>query len=328
MNKLSQKSLQSRVEKEICQRNLIFAGDIVYIALSGGSDSVCLFNILFNLQNKLGFELKACHFNHKMRGEESFRDQKFVENICQKKNVFLATGQWEGKSTIKSEQKARDARYSFFDSILKSNRGLKVALAHNADDLSETFFMRIIRGSGLSGMRSIPRIRKNFIRPLLPFPRHDILAYLKSHKIKYVIDSSNKDTKYFRNKVRHILMPALLDFNPNLSATVAANIEILSADYEYIRGEAEKKYKLIVLKKGKNNIELSRESWLKLHPALRFEVLRVAIASISDMDDVLLIHLKSINNLIEKGEGKKRLLLPHSLLIELKSGKIHLSKTL
>lgn len=326
MNKLSQKSLELRVEKEVKERNLISSGNIVYVALSGGADSVCLFNILFNLQSKLGFGLKACHFNHKMRGEESYRDQKFVENICQKKNILLVTGQWQGKKTIKNEQKAREARYNFFDSILKSDRGAKVALAHNANDLCETFFMRIIRGAGLSGMRSIPHHRKNFIRPLLPFSRQDILSYLEGLKIDYMIDSSNKDTKYFRNKIRHDLLPKLLEFNPNLSATVAANIEILSIDYQYVRMEAEKKYKLIVQKESKNKVELSRESWLKLHPALRFEVLRVALAYISDLDDISLIHLKSIYNLIEKGEGKKGLLLPHSLHIELKSGKIHLLK--
>ena len=328
MPKISQKNLITKVYKNIIAHGLIEEGDTVIVALSGGPDSVCLFDIFLKLRDKLKIDLKACHFNHRMRGEESYRDQKFVENICQKKNVFLVTGQWEGKNAIKNEQKARDARYSFFDSILKSDRGAKVALAHNADDLSETFFMRIIRGSGLSGMRSIPGKRKNFIRPLLPFSRGDIMLYLKEHKIDYVIDSSNLDTKYFRNKIRQILLPKLLEFNPNLSATVAANVEILSFDYEYIRKEAEKKYKLIVEKKTKNKVVLLRESWLKLHPALRLEVLRVALTEISDLDDVSLIHLKSIYNLIEKGEGKKQLPLPHSLHIELKSGKIHLSKTL
>lgn len=326
MNKLSQKSLQLRVEKEVRQRSLICAQDVVYVALSGGPDSVCLFDILFNLQSKLNFKLKACHFNHRMRGEESYRDQKFVEDICQKKKVTLIVGQHEGKNTLKNELEARKARFSFFESIFKIDRGLKVALAHNADDLCETFLMRIIRGSGLSGMRSIPSKRKNFIRPLLPFSRRDILYYLKSHRIKFVIDSSNNDTKYFRNKIRHIILPKLLEFNPNLSSTVAANVEILSTDYEYVRREAEKKYQSLVQRKSNNRVVLFREKWLKLHPALRFEVLRVALSEISDLEDLSLIHLKSTYNLIEKGEGKKRLLLPHSLHIELKNGKIHLSK--
>lgn len=326
MKKISQKLLQSKVEKNIRQMGLIAPNDIVYVGLSGGADSVCLFDILFNLQKKIGFTLKACHYNHNLRGEEGLGDQKFVEDLCQKKGVELVVGEWKDQKKIKNELEAREARYGFFESIFTIDRGEKIALAHNANDLCETFFMRIIRGSGLSGMRSIPAFRKKFIRPLLPFSRSDILAYLKSHQIDFKEDLSNINTKYFRNEIRHQLLPQLIKYNPNLLATVATNIEILSNDYDYILSMAEKEYRVVIIQESVCGVILSREKFLKLHTALKYEVLRLALSKLTNLEDISLVHLKNIIKLIEKGEGKKGLLLPHSLQVVLKSGKIHLSK--
>lgn len=327
MKKISQKLLQSKVEKNIREMGLIVSNDIVYVGLSGGADSVCLFDILFNLQKKIGFTLKACHYNHNLRGGESLGDQKFVEDLCQKRGVELVVGEWKkNQKKIKNELEAREARYGFFESIFTIDRGEKIALAHNANDLCETFFMRIIRGSGLSGMRSIPAFRKKFIRPLLPFSRFTILAYLKSQKVDFREDLSNINTKYFRNEIRHQLLPQLIKYNPNLLATVATNVEILSNDYDYIRTVAEEKYCASIIVATKNEVVLSREKLVKFHPALQFSVLRLALSKLSNLEDISLVHLKNIIKLIEKGEGKKGLLLPHSLQVALKNGKIHLLK--
>jgi len=325
MLKNSQKSLLVQVQKNIEQNKLIMPGDFVYVALSGGADSVCLFDILDKLQTKLNFKLAACHFNHRMRGEESERDQKFVQEICQKRGVELKLGSFSGKNALKSELEARNARYAYFEKILTSKRGVKIALAHNANDLSETFLMRLIRGTGLKGMRSIPLQRKNFFRPLLPCTREQILCYLEEEKLPFMNDSSNKNTAYLRNKIRHNLLPRLLEQNPNFYQTMATNIRILSEDFDYIDSVAKKKYKKLVIL-SKNQVGFKREEWLKLHPALRFEVLRLALAELGVEQDISSLHLGSIYQMIEKGVGKKSLPLPHSLLCSLIRGKIILSK--
>ena len=325
MPKNFQKSLLVKVQKEIEQNKLIAPGDFVYVALSGGADSVCLFDILFKLQDKLNFKLAACHFNHKMRGEESLRDQKFVEEICAKRGIELKVGQWQGKNSLKSELKAREARYAFFEQILGSSRGVKVALAHNANDNLETFLMRLIRGTGLSGLRSIPLQRKNFLRPLLPFSRREILDYLKTHQIGFVEDLSNENLDYFRNKIRLKVIPQLLEYNPNLIATMSDNIEVLSEDFDFLAASAEKKYQKIA-HYTKNRVTILRSDWLKLHPALRYEVLRLACQKLGVSLDISVLHLKNIYQLIEKGVGKKKVPLPHSLLCELINGKIIVSR--
>lgn len=325
MKKYSQKSLLNQVAKEIPEKNLISHGNIIYVALSGGADSMCLFDILFRLQDKFQFELRACHFNHKMRGEESLRDQKFVQEICQNREVLLDLGTYQGKKPLKSELEARDARYAYFEKILSSGRGVKVALAHNANDNLETFLMRLIRGTGLSGLRSIPLQRKKFLRPLLPFSRMEILDYLKTNQIRFVEDLSNQNLDYFRNKIRLKLLPQLLEYNPHLITTMSDNIEVLSEDFDFLVASAEKKYQKIA-HSTKNRVTILRGDWLKLHPALRYEVLRLACTDLGVSSDISAVHLKSIYQLIEKGVGKKKVPLPHFLLCELFNGKIIVSR--
>lgn len=325
MQKYSQKSLLVKVQKVIEQNKLIAPADFVYVALSGGADSVCLFNILFKLQDKLNFKLAACHFNHKMRGEDSNRDEKFVQEICRERGVKLVVGSHMGKNALKSELEAREARYAYFEKILASDRGVKIALAHNANDLSETYLMRLIRGTGLKGMCSIPLQRKNFFRPLLPFTRSQIEDYLKEQNIGFVTDKSNQNTKYFRNKIRHNLLPLIVQINPNFMTNLSANIEILSEDFDYIYSMAEKKYKRMITL-SKNKASFDRKEWRLLHPALRFEVLRFALQKLGVEQDISSLHLTNIYQMIEKGVGKKSLPLPHSLLCSIKNGKIILLK--
>lgn len=326
MKQNSQKSLLIQVQKEIEQNKLIAPGDFVYVALSGGADSVCLFNILFKLQDKLNFKLAACHFNHKMRGEDSDKDEKFVQDICRERGVDLKVGAYSGKSVLKSELEARNARYAYFEKILASDRGVKMALAHNANDYTETFLMRLIRGTGLKGMRSIPLQRKNFIRPLLPFTRDQIISYLEANNLSFVNDKSNQNTKYLRNNIRHNLLPAILMENPKFISNLSANIEILSEDFDYIYSMAEKEYKKMATLSN-SRVSFNRSEWLLLHPALRFEVLRLALLEMGVEQDISSLHLTNIYQMIEKGVGKKNLSLPHSLLCSLVSGKIILLKT-
>lgn len=325
MAKISQKSITGKVLKTIQENNLVKKGDHIVVALSGGPDSVALISLLFNLKDSIGFKLSACHFNHKLRGESSERDQKFVEKFCAERGIDLLVGQAKNKNLYKNEAEAREARYAYFEKILKEGSGRKIAIAHNLNDLSETLLMRLIRGSGLRGLRSIPLARKNFIRPLLYVSRKEIETYLKSGRISYCIDKTNFNKKIFRNWVRLVLIPLLLKVNPNIVETLANSAMRLEEDYDYLFLQAEKNLAKISEEKSGNFI-INYNSWLHLHPSLQAMILRSAIERVDSLVDITIKQTEEVMIMLKSGVGKKYTLLPRSLRIELERGKIILSK--
>jgi tRNA(Ile)-lysidine synthase len=330
MPKISQKNLISRVYQSVVSENLVGEGDTVIVGLSGGPDSVCLFDILLSLRDKLNINIKACHFNHKLRGEESEADEKFVEKLCKDSGTELIVGEWENKPRNKkaSEDEARRARYDFFSKISISDGGVvKIALAHNSNDLAETFLMRIIRGTGLKGLKSIPSSRENFIRPLLKFSRDDIMDYIIANNIKHRTDKSNVDLTYFRNQIRHKLLPDLKEFNPNIVETLGGAILAIGDDYDYISAEAEKKLISIVEKEVAGSIILDYEKWLLLHPALQRLTIRLSIERLGGGEDINFAHIEKARGLLIKKVGKKSLPLPHHLQIRLERGRIIILNT-
>lgn len=323
--KYSQTSLPYKVLKNIRDNDLISAGDEVVVALSGGADSVCLFDILFNLKNDLKFLLAACHFNHKLRGQESERDKKFVQNFCKERGVECILGEAPEKNLYKNEEEARDARYALFEKIVGERRGAKIAIAHNSNDLAETFLQRLARGSGIGGLKSIPLTRKNYIRPLLYFSRSEIEKYLKDNGLEFVVDRTNIDTRYSRNFIRAHILPAFSKLNPNFIDTLAGNIQNLEDDYQLIEEIAQKKYREIAQTENGRGI-LNRKKWLSLPPAIKRFVLRIALSELSDLRDITAKQIAETVKIIEKGTGGKHKILPHSLRIELESGKIIIYK--
>lgn len=330
MLKVSQKNLITKVYKNIVAGGLITKGDTVIVALSGGPDSVCLFDILYSLREKLEIGIKAAHFNHKLRGQASEADEKFVRKLCVSYKVELFVSSMENKINNKnvSEETAREARYAFFSKILKSGRGdTKIALAHNSKDLAETFLMRIIRGTGLKGLKSIPSQRENFIRPLLKFSRDEIIGYLEDRNIKYRTDKSNLDTKYLRNKIRLELLPKLTKINPKIIEALGISSLSIGDDYDYLENEGEKLLSKIIERENASQIVIERKSWISLHPAMQRLTLRLSIEKLDGGTDINFIHIESARMLILKGEGKKGLPLPHHLQIQLTSGKINILRT-
>ena len=167
---------------------MVDAGDHVICAVSGGADSVALLFAMYLLKEKLEIRLSAAHFNHRLRGEESDRDEAFVREFCGHYDIPLFVGSGEVKPGKKGlEAAARDARYAF----LRQLPG-KIATAHTADDNAETVLMRLIRGTGLKGLGAISPVRGNLIRPMLTVTRQDVLAFLEKERISYMTDSSNE----------------------------------------------------------------------------------------------------------------------------------------
>jgi len=216
----------NKLQQFLRDYELVSPGDRVICAVSGGADSVALLFAFYLLKDKLNISLSAAHFNHKLRGEESDRDEAFVKELCCRYDIPLHCGSGQvaaGKKGL--EAAARDARYGFLDSLPG-----KLATAHTADDNAETVLMRMVRGTGLKGLGAIAPKMGNRIRPLLSVTRQEILDFLQEYNLSYVEDSSNETDDFLRNRLRHRVMPLLKAENPRFAENVSAMALRLQAD--------------------------------------------------------------------------------------------------
>lgn len=192
--------------KELCKQN-----DNILIAASGGADSTYLTYLLFSLKDKLGLNLSLCYFNHCLRKDA--KDEEFVKKLAEKFSACFYLGKWENPT--KSQKMARRARYAFFLKTAKEIKANKIALGHNLDDNVETILFHIIRGEGPYG---IPEQREEdgitIIRPLIDIPKKNIEEWLLKNHIPFIMDETNKQPIYTRNKIRLKLIPVLSELNP------------------------------------------------------------------------------------------------------------------
>ncbi len=260
---------------------MLSAGDTVVVAVSGGADSMVLLDILLKLAPDFSLKLIVVHLNHNLRGAESEEDLEFVSGEAMKRGLgFYSKTLGEGelnRSGISLQDAARRARYEFFDEAVTRFKASRVAVAHNLDDRAETMLMRIIEGTGLKGLSSIPPVRGPYIRPLIDVNRRDIEAYAASEGVGFREDSSNKKTDYKRNRLRKELIPLIEEgYNPSVKETLAALAGRLSLDSDFLEGEALKLYASTVKDKGDGQLTLPRGALITAHPALSSRVFFIA----------------------------------------------------
>ena len=223
-----------------CEKyDMLPRGARVLCAVSGGADSVCLAHLL----KSSGADVVCAHFNHKLRGAESDRDEEFVRLLCTRIGVELFTGsgdvaEYAGRSAMGTEEAARRLRYGFLLETAEKCGADRIATAHNAEDNAETVLMNLARGTGLRGLGGIPPRRGKIIRPLLQTTREEITAYLEENGLEHVEDSSNAGDDYARNRIRHHVLPVLRQHNGGAVMNIARAAELLRADEGYIEGEA------------------------------------------------------------------------------------------
>lgn len=197
----------------------------VVLGVSGGADSVALLSFFVSLRNSAApkLRLKVVHVNHMIRGEEADSDQRFVENLCTRLKIPYKVYREDIPAMAKrldmtEEEAGRNYRYKVFRLCVqemeqKYKCECRIAVAHNKDDLAETVLYNLIRGSSLLGLAGIKPVRDRIIRPLLNTTRAELEEYLKELGQDYVTDSTNLDTEYTRNKIRHLVMPELKKMN-------------------------------------------------------------------------------------------------------------------
>ncbi|MBQ2389778.1 MAG: tRNA lysidine(34) synthetase TilS [Clostridia bacterium] len=203
----------NKIEKAVERYNLFQKGDSIMVALSGGADSTALLHALVQLGEKYSLNVTAAHLNHKLRGDESDRDEQFVRKMCDELGVELVCESADITSLAKKgegiEECARRVRYDF----LQRNAKGKIATAHSADDNIETVIFNLTRGSGIKGGCGIPPVRDNIIRPLIMCSRAEIEEYCQKNGLSFVTDSSNLTDDYTRNRIRHNVIPVLKEIN-------------------------------------------------------------------------------------------------------------------
>lgn len=211
----------------IAREKLIGKGERVLVGCSGGADSVTLLFVLREIGHELSFDLGVAHVNHLLRGEESDRDENFVRGLADRFSIPCYVKRVDVKEQARNSGKSlqhagRDIRYEFFHDISGQLGFTRIAVAHTLDDQVETFVLRLVKGTGIRGLSSIPMVRGKIIRPFLTTYRSAIEAYAHTRAITFVEDASNKKSVYERNFVRREIMPAMEKLNPAVKNKIIA----------------------------------------------------------------------------------------------------------
>ncbi len=226
-------------KKFISENNLIKPGDKILLTVSGGIDSM----VMTYLFHKHDYRIGIAHCNFSLRAGESDKDEELVRQFASDYNIPFYTIRFDTKAFAKKnrlsvQMAARDLRYKWFEEIRKKNGYDLIAVAHNLNDKIETLLINLTRGTGLTGMAGMKPVSNRIIRPLLFATRQDISTFRNQHKIIFREDKSNADTKYTRNKIRHLVIPVLKEINPSIETTLNETAERFSGFneivYEYI----------------------------------------------------------------------------------------------
>lgn len=273
------------VEKFIDQKSLFERRDKVLVALSGGADSVALLRVL----HALGYQCECAHCNFHLRGEESNRDEAFVQQLCQKFDIPLHvthfdTTDYAHTKRISIEMAARELRYQWFETLRQSIGAKVIAVAHHRDDSVETFLLNLIRGTGINGLKGIAPKNGYVVRPLLQESRENILDYLQHLNQEYVTDSTNLQDEYMRNKIRLNLLPLMKELNPSVSESIAATAERL-ADAALIYNK-EREMAIQKVMKGEKVISISALLDETAPSSLLFELLHPYGFNSSQIKDI------------------------------------------
>ncbi len=316
----------------ISKYNMLNNGDTVVVGLSGGCDSVAMFTLLQKYKEELGINIIAVHINHLVRSE-SHLDEKFCVALCKKYNTPIHTYKIDIEKIAKeqklsSEEVGRNERYKAFNHHVK-NDSYKIAVAHNKNDAAETFLMRLFRGAGINGLRSIPPTRDNIIRPIIEIERHELEEYLKSISQPYCTDSTNLLPIYTRNKVRLNLLPVLkADYNQNIVTTLYDTSKILEEEYDFIENIVDKTFNEVIFSNENDLLTIDLIKFTTLHTYLQKQVLLKAISNFIDHNlNISKKHINSILTIIQnKDDGERILHLPNDLIAQKSYNKLIFKK--
>ena len=320
------------MEKFIREHGMIEKGDVVIAGVSGGADSVCLLFVLCALREKLGFQVKACHVNHGLRGADADADEAYVRRLCLDLGVpcrfFSVNVELTAKKRKQSAEEAgRALRREAFEAMCREDGGTKIATAHHKDDNAETLLFNMARGTGLKGLGGIRPAAGKWVRPLLALTREQTEQYLKDRGIPWCEDRTNDGDDYTRNRIRHHILPALKE---QINPAAARHLDELSRqarevwDYleqgvdrawencvtlGYAEGRHERKKKTDAAAPGPvrgRMLEISACQFEKEMPAVQNQLLRRCLAYVRGAEkDIGTVHTAAVAELFGKQAGRR-----------------------
>lgn len=257
----------------------------IVAGISGGPDSLCMLDLLI----KTGIPLFVLHINHQLR-YESEAEAQMVADFCKQQEVEckiidVDVVNFANVNHFSIEESARSLRYRELFTHAELIQAQAVLVAHNADDQVETVLMHLLRGSGLGGLRGMQfrSIQNQFsntiplIRPLLSTGRAEILDYCRDNQLTPSVDQTNTDTQYFRNRIRHELIPELASYNPRFKELLVTMADIIRLDDDFLTTKTEESWQDLLVRSGHHYVILDKERLNKLHPAILRRILRKAI---------------------------------------------------
>lgn len=290
-------SLVKRVRDTIERYDLLPSGEPVIVGVSGGPDSLCLLHVLRRLAGDYGLTLHVAHLNHRIRGAEANADAAFVADLAAEWGLPCTVAVRDvpalaRRHKLAIEEAARQARYTFLAQVAGQVGARTVAVGHNADDQAETVLMHFLRGAGLAGLRGmLPQTplsgyrlleigvgrRLLLVRPLLETPRAEIEAYCAEHGLRHRFDRSNLDTTYFRNRLRHELIPYLETYRSNVREVIRRTARVAADDYALLREVLEDAWAGVTQATDDQAVVFDLAGWRALPLSLQRATLREAV---------------------------------------------------
>ncbi|MEE8389876.1 MAG: tRNA lysidine(34) synthetase TilS [Anaerolineae bacterium] len=332
-----------QVRRTIETHGLLSPGDGVVAAVSGGPDSLCLLHILLRLREEEGYRLRihVAHLHHGARGAEADADAEFVAALAADWGLPVTVERQDVPALARAhklafEEAARRVRYSFLARVAGEIGAHVIAVGHNADDQAETVLMHFLRGAGPTGLRGMLPLTPltdyrmldpfnqptnqptnqpiTLVRPLLEIPRAEIEQYCTDEGLTPRFDRSNLDTTYFRNRLRHELLPLLETYNPNIRTRLCHTAAVIAADYELLTQLREQTWTEIIQAEREAAIVFDRDGWRALPVAMQRATLRQAACRLRrNLRDVNFVHVENARQVGLTGETGAQAILPMGL---------------
>lgn len=298
----------------------------VLIGLSGGADSAALLHIMCAIASRHGFKVYAAHVNHGLRAGTADRDEEYSRHLAESLGVefFVLHADVSAESErlgISAELAGRQVRYDFFDKLMFEYDIEYTATAHHKNDNAETMLMNFMRGSGIKGLCGIPYKRGRIIRPILDFTRSEIEEYCIENNINYVIDETNLETVYTRNKIRHILVPEIeKNFNPSFVETVTKNARLIANEEDFISSEADKAAVEII-----SGTSADIDKLCGLHSAIALRVIRKMTEDMCGTADIPAVVIESVLKLAQTNRTGSRVDIARGAYAVVEYGRLRIS---
>lgn len=284
----------------------------ILLGLSGGVDSAVLLHILSKIKN---IKVVAIHLNHNWRGADSKKDEELARKIAKDKNIEFYS-ETLPKNVKKTETIARELRYKFFEDCAKKFKADAVFLAHNKNDNVETLIYRLIKGTGPSGLNSIPKKRDLFLRPLIEVERKEIEKYANENGLIFAVDKSNFDTKYKRNLIREKILPLMKEINPETINSISNLINLNIMNQKIVDDVILKIQKQII----KNEI-INREKFLNQTKEIQYEIINRYLKGILKTRD-----FKTIDKLVKfiQNNPQNKISIGKNLFLKIYNNEIYI----